>query len=101
MFEQRVALIRSIGFAAKLPVCTRNAKITTKSIAQIRRQATIILNGEGWLTKGDRENMIRRVFLVAVLAVLLLSLFGCQTVAGMGRDVTGASEAVEGWITRP
>ncbi|MCK4292651.1 MAG: hypothetical protein KAY65_05600 [Planctomycetes bacterium] len=45
--------------------------------------------------------MIRRVFLVAVLAVLLLSLLGCQTVAGMGRDVTNASQAVESWITRP
>ncbi len=45
--------------------------------------------------------MVRRVLLVVVLAVLLISLFGCQTIAGMGRDVTGASEAVEGWITHP
>jgi predicted small secreted protein len=52
-------------------------------------------------TKGDCEDMIRRVLFVVVLAVLLISLLGCQTIAGMGRDVTGASEAVEGWITHP
>ena len=44
--------------------------------------------------------MIRRVLLIAVLAVLIVSLFGCNTISGAGRDVTGASEAVEDWITK-
>ena len=44
--------------------------------------------------------MVRKVLLAVILVGLLVLLFGCQTVAGAGRDVTGASEAVEGWITK-
>jgi predicted small secreted protein len=44
--------------------------------------------------------MIRRLLLTAILAALLVSLFGCNTISGAGRDVTGASEAVEDWITK-
>ena len=52
------------------------------------------------MSKGEREDMIRRVLLIAVLAVLVVSLFGCNTISGAGRDITGASEAVEGAITK-
>jgi len=45
--------------------------------------------------------MLKKMLLMLVLAVLLVSALGCQTVAGLGRDITGASEAVEGWITKP
>lgn len=45
--------------------------------------------------------MIKRMFLLVSLAVLLVSLFGCNTISGIGRDITGAAETVEGWITKP
>ena len=45
--------------------------------------------------------MIRKVLFIVVLAALLVSLFGCNTVSGLGRDISGAAETVEGWITKP
>ena len=45
--------------------------------------------------------MIKRVLLAVVLVVLLVSLFGCNTISGFGRDISGAAETVEGWITKP
>lgn len=45
--------------------------------------------------------MIKRVLLVVVLVALLVSLFGCNTISGFGRDISGAAETVEGWITKP
>jgi len=45
--------------------------------------------------------MIKRMLLLVVLAVLLVSLFGCNTISGIGRDISGASQTVEGWITKP
>jgi len=45
--------------------------------------------------------MIKRMFLVAVLAALLVSLFGCNTISGLGKDITGAADTVEGWVTKP
>jgi predicted small secreted protein len=44
--------------------------------------------------------MIKRVLLIAALAVLLVSLFGCNMISGFGRDITGASKAVKDWITK-
>jgi len=45
--------------------------------------------------------MIRRALLAILLVVLLVSLFGCNTISGVGQDITGASETVEGWIIKP
>jgi predicted small secreted protein len=44
--------------------------------------------------------MIKRVLLIAALAVLVVSLFGCNMISGFGRDITGASNAMENWITK-
>jgi len=56
--------------------------------------------GEGRVSKGECEDMIRRLLLTVLLAVLLVSLFGCNMISGLGRDITGASNAVEDWITK-
>jgi predicted small secreted protein len=37
--------------------------------------------------------MIRKMFLMVVLAVLIFSLAGCQTIAGLGEDITWTAEA--------
>ncbi|MHC4114934.1 MAG: entericidin A/B family lipoprotein [Planctomycetota bacterium] len=36
--------------------------------------------------------MIKKVFLMLVLAVLIFSLAGCQTMAGFGEDITWTAE---------
>ena len=45
--------------------------------------------------------MVKRTLLAVLLVVLLVSLFGCNTVSGVGQDISGASKTVEGWITKP
>jgi len=45
--------------------------------------------------------MVRRVFLVIALTLELFSLMGCQTVQGLGRDLTTAGEAGERAIEKP
>lgn len=37
--------------------------------------------------------MVRKMFLMVVLAVLIFSLAGCQTIAGLGEDITWTAEA--------
>lgn len=37
--------------------------------------------------------MVRKIFLVAALTVLMFAFFGCQTVKGLGHDITSAGEA--------
>ena len=49
----------------------------------------------------DIKVMIKRMLLLVVLAALLVSLFGCNTISGIGKDITGAADTVEGWITKP
>jgi predicted small secreted protein len=44
------------------------------------------------------KKMLKRLILAVAIVVLLLSLAGCQTVAGMGRDITWSAEATEGLI---
>jgi predicted small secreted protein len=44
--------------------------------------------------------MVRRVFLVIALTFVIFSLMGCQTVQGLGRDITTAGEAGEELIER-
>jgi len=45
--------------------------------------------------------MIKKMILVIFLTVLAVSLFGCNTVSGVGRDISGASDTVKGWGTKP
>ena len=45
--------------------------------------------------------MIRRILFVAVLVGLLVFLFGCNMISGIGKDISGAADTVEGWITKP
>jgi len=45
--------------------------------------------------------MIKKMIVLIVLAVLAVSLFGCNTISGLGRDISGASETVKGWFTKP
>jgi len=45
--------------------------------------------------------MIRRIFLVIALTLVIFSLMGCQTVQGLGRDITTAGEAGERAIEKP
>ena len=45
--------------------------------------------------------MIKRMALVIFLAVLAVSLFGCNTISGFGRDISGAADTVESWFTSP
>jgi len=49
----------------------------------------------------DMKVMIKRMLFLVVLAVLLVSLFGCNTISGIGQDISGAADTVEGWITKP
>lgn len=37
--------------------------------------------------------MIKKILLVLTLGVLMFSLFGCQTVKGLGEDITSVGEA--------
>lgn len=39
--------------------------------------------------------MIRRILLIAGLALLIALFAGCHTVQGIGRDITAVGEAVE------
>ena len=39
--------------------------------------------------------LVKKVLLVSVFAVFVLPLFGCETVQGVGRDVSKAGEAIE------
>jgi len=53
--------------------------------------------------------MVRRMFsargrltaLVIALALVIFSLTGCQTVQGLGRDITAAGEAGERALEKP
>lgn len=45
--------------------------------------------------------MIRRSLVVIALTLVLFSLMGCQTVQGLGRDITAAGEAGERAIEKP
>ena len=39
--------------------------------------------------------MVRRIFLVIALAIVVFSLVGCQTVQGIGKDITSIGRAGE------
>lgn len=40
--------------------------------------------------------MIRKILLIVVLFIAMFTLAGCQTVQGLGRDITWTGEAVGG-----
>ena len=44
--------------------------------------------------------MIKRIFLVIALMMLVFSLVGCQTVQGIGKDITSIGEAGERALER-
>jgi predicted small secreted protein len=44
--------------------------------------------------------MVRRIFLVVALAIIVLSLMGCQTVQGIGKDITSVGKAGEKLIEK-
>lgn len=44
--------------------------------------------------------MVTRIVLWAVLAILLVSVAGCQTVQGIGRDITAVGEFCEDVIEK-
>jgi predicted small secreted protein len=50
--------------------------------------------------RGFRE-MVRRAFFVIALMLVVFSLMSCQTVQGLGRDITTAGEAGERAIEKP
>jgi len=39
---------------------------------------------------------MKKVYLLVIVSVLALTLAGCETIKGMGRDIT----TVGGWLTR-
>jgi len=45
--------------------------------------------------------MIRRSLVVIALTLVIFSLMGCQTVQGLGRDITTAGEAGERAVEKP
>jgi len=45
--------------------------------------------------------MLRRAFLIIALMLVGFSLMGCQTVQGIGRDITTAGEAGERALEKP
>lgn len=47
------------------------------------------------LNKTPRTLIMKRIFSVAVLAAFTLSLLGCNTVRGVGRDVEKVGEKIE------
>jgi predicted small secreted protein len=44
--------------------------------------------------------MVRRIFLVVALAIIVFSLMGCQTVQGIGKDITSVGKAGEKLIEK-
>ncbi|MEJ2702517.1 MAG: hypothetical protein P8Z79_08760 [Sedimentisphaerales bacterium] len=45
--------------------------------------------------------MVRRLLLVLALAMMIFSLLGCQTVQGIGKDITSVGKAGEKLIEKP
>ncbi|MFH1715988.1 MAG: entericidin [Planctomycetota bacterium] len=48
-----------------------------------------------------RESVGRRFILILALAFLTFSLIGCQTVKGLGKDITTAGEVGENILEKP
>ena len=44
--------------------------------------------------------MVRRIFLLVALAIIVFSLIGCQTVQGIGKDITSVGKAGEKLIEK-
>jgi predicted small secreted protein len=44
--------------------------------------------------------MVRRILLVIALAIVVFSLMGCQTVQGIGKDITSVGKAGEKLIEK-
>ena|GEM_PF-1279643 len=48
--------------------------------------------------QGVNDKMVRKLILVLAMLGLLAALTGCQTVAGLGRDITWTAEASADWL---
>ena len=44
--------------------------------------------------------MVRRIILAIALAIMIISLMGCQTVQGIGKDITSVGKACEDLIEK-
>lgn len=55
---------------------------------------------QAWTAVWDSGTVVKKILIAVALAVLTLSLAGCQTVQGLGRDITwtgqAGQEALEG-----
>jgi len=41
---------------------------------------------------------MKKMMLCLMLAAVAVSVSGCNTVSGLGRDITGSAETVRGWF---
>ena len=48
----------------------------------------------------ESKKMVKRIFLVIALVIVIFSLMGCQTVQGIGRDITSVGKACEDIIEK-
>ena len=46
----------------------------------------------------ENMKMIKKILLIVALSITLFAFAGCQTVQGLGRDITWTGEAVGGLI---
>lgn len=51
--------------------------------------------------KNNKVEIFALVALILVLLFMLTTLNGCSTVAGMGKDITGAAEWTKEKVTQP
>ena len=63
--------------------------LETRRYNIVRVSSSILCRPEN---KGETKDMVRKVVLVIALVVVVLSLVGCQTVQGVGRDITWIGE---------
>lgn len=97
LYSTHVQMVASLRFFALATKAYNNKKDCTNQRKSYNNHKLLESN----TCQGDTEVMIRRILFVAVLAALLLSSFGCNMISGFGKDISGAADTVEGWITKP
>jgi len=48
-----------------------------------------------------KKNLVELVAFVALILILIFIITGCSTVAGVGKDITGAAEWTKEKVTQP